>query len=72
MLKIELTSYGLDDTLKEISGDLNSALGSNISKKRKDAMIYKVLGCVDALWNLVRVIEEKPEEDNEEECGFLT
>lgn len=72
MLKIELTSYGLYDTLKEIRGDLNSALGSNISKKRKDEMIYKALGCIDALWNLVQVIEEKPKEDNEEECGFLT
>lgn len=55
MLNIELTSYGFDETLKEIRIDLESVLGENVSKKRKDAAICKTLGAVNALWNLIEV-----------------
>ena len=71
MLKIELTSYGLDDTLKEIMDDLSDVLGNSHSKRRKDEAIYKTLGSVKALFSMIHVIEEKSETDTEEECGFL-
>lgn len=70
MLNIELTLYGVDDTLKEIREDLNSVLGSNISKKRKDEIIYKTIGSVKTLWRLIYVSEEDTDKD-EEESGFL-
>lgn len=57
MLNIELTSYGLDDTLKGIMDDLESAMGNNISKRRKDEIIYKTLGTVNTLYHMVQVVE---------------
>lgn len=57
MLNIELTSYGLDDILKGIMDDLESAMGNNISKRRKDEIIYKILGTVNALYHMVQVVE---------------
>ena len=57
MLNIELTSYGLDDTLRDIMDDLESAMGNNISKRRKDEIIYKILGTVNALCHIVQVVE---------------
>ncbi len=65
MLNIELTSYGLDEILKEIMRDLKSAIGNNNSKKRKDEVIYKTLGAVNAIWNMVQVTE--PDVDKEAE-----
>lgn len=62
MLNIELTWYGLDDTIKELSDALESALNGN-SKRRKDEMIYKALGYANAVLNMVRVVE--PDENNE-------
>ena len=47
MLNMELTSYGFDETLKEIINDLESVLGRNYSKKQKslpyEARIYFLL-----------------------------
>lgn len=57
MLNIELTSYGLDDTLKDIMNDLELAIGNNISKRRKDEIIYKILGTVNALYQTIQVVE---------------
>ena len=57
MLNIELMETGLDDTLRDIKNDLKSVLGSGFSKKQKDEVIYKTLGAVNTLWNLVRVEE---------------
>jgi hypothetical protein len=62
MLNIELTWYGLDDTIKELIDALESALNDN-SKRRKDEMIYKALGYTNAVLNMVRVVE--PDENNE-------
>jgi hypothetical protein len=63
MLNIELTWYGLDDTLKELIDALESALGNDNSKRRKDEMIYKALGYTNAVLNMVRVVES--DENNE-------
>jgi hypothetical protein len=57
MMNIELTSCGLDETLKDIMKDLESAVGNDNSKKRKDEVMYKVLGSVNAIWNMVQVTE---------------
>lgn len=67
MLNIELTSFGLDETLKDIMKDLRSALGNNNSKKRKDEVMYKVLGSVTALWNMVQVTETGTDTEVESE-----
>ena len=63
MLNIELTWYGLDDTMKELIDALESALGNDNSKRRKDEMIYKALGYANAVLNMVRVVEA--DENNE-------
>lgn len=69
MLNIELTWYGLDDTLKELISALESALGNDNSKRRKDEMIYKALGYANAMVNMVRVVEVEADENNENnEC----
>ena len=67
MLNIELTSWGLDDTLKEIMRDLENVLGNNNSKKRKDEVIYKTLGAVNAIWNMVTVTESNVDTEVESE-----
>ena len=59
MLNLELTSYGFDEILKEIRIDLESAIDRGVSKKRKDEIIYKTLGAVNALWNMIQVVEVK-------------
>ena len=64
MLNIELTWYGLDDTMKELVDALENALNNN-SKRRKDEMIYKALGYANAVLNMVRVVET--DENNEYE-----
>lgn len=67
MLKIELSSYGYYDAIREIRNDLEQALGKNVSKKQKDVYICKALGAVKALWNLVELTEigEDTESDSE-------
>lgn len=57
MLNIELMQCGLDDTLKEIRSDLESVIGKSYSKRQKDAVIYKTLGAVNTIWNMVQVVE---------------
>ena len=66
MLNIKLTEYGLDDTIKEIKSDLKSVLGRSYSKKQKDNMIYKTLGAVNTIWNMVQVIEADNDTVSEE------
>lgn len=63
-LNIKLTDYGFDDTIETIKHDLESALGNKVSKKRKDEMIYKSLGALDTIWNLL-IIEDHKDEDDE-------
>ena len=56
MLKIELNEYGVEDTLKEISEYLESAIKSN-SKKQKNEIIYKALGAINTLYYVIDVTE---------------
>lgn len=65
MLNMELTSYGFDETLKEIINDLESVLGRNYSKKQKDEVIYKTLGAVNTLWILLQVTEVSDDTESE-------
>lgn len=66
MLNIKLTQYGLDDTIKEIIDDLESVIGGSYSKKQKDAVIYKTLGAVNTIWNMVQVVEADNDTVSEE------
>lgn len=56
MLNIELTEYGVEDTLKEIGEYLESAIKSK-SKKQKNEMIYKALGAINTLYYVIDVTE---------------
>ena len=56
MLNIELLSYGVDDIMKQIVEDLRVALSSN-SKRQKDAMIAKTLGAINAIQNMIIIME---------------
>ena len=56
MLKIELTDYGLEDTLKEISNYLESAIKSK-HKKQKDTLMIKALGAIETLCYIINVEE---------------
>ena len=56
MLKIELCDYGVEDTLKAISEYLEDAIKSS-SKKRKNEIIHKALGTVNALYYVIDVTE---------------
>ena len=67
-LNIRLTIFGLERTLKEIMDDLANATMVN-TKRSKDELIYKALGEVKALYNVLEVKEDKT--DMEEESGFL-
>lgn len=64
MINVELRDNGLDNTLKRIKLDLESVLGKNISKKKKDEMIYKTLGAVDALWDMLWIYETDSENES--------
>lgn len=57
MLSIELTEYGLVDTLKEIKENLNEAAGKSVSKYDKDIVIYNSIGAIDALLNICLITE---------------
>ena len=57
MLNIELKDNGLDSVLKGIRLDLLSILGRSSSKKKKDEIIYKALGTIDALRNMIEITE---------------
>lgn len=59
MLNIKLMECGLDDTLKEMQSDLESVVGTKMSKRRKDEIIYKTLGSIAALWNLITITESE-------------
>ena len=54
MLKIELTDFGLEDTLKEISSYLDSAIESK-HKKQKDKLMNKALGAIETLYYIINV-----------------
>lgn len=67
-LNIRLTIFGLERTLKEIMDDLANATMVK-TKRSKDELIYKALGEVKALYNVLEVKADK--DDTEEENGFL-
>lgn len=56
MLKIALTDYGVEDTLKEISGYLESAIKSK-HKKQKDELLNKALGAIETLHYIINIEE---------------
>lgn len=66
-LNIRLTIFGLERTLKEVMDDLANATMVK-TKRSKDELIYKALGEVKALYN---VLEVKVNKDNTEEDTFL-
>lgn len=64
MLEIKLNDYGVEDTLKEISEYLESAIKKN-SKKQKNEMIYKALGAIETLYYVIEVTEVETDTENE-------
>lgn len=66
MLKLELRECGLENALEEIGEYLESALESN-SKKRKNEMIHKALGAIDALYYILDVTEVDVDTESESE-----
>ena len=65
-MKIKLTNWGLDDTLRDMKNNLCNALGRDISKNDKDSAMREAIGSIEALINLI-IIEEETEEDKTEE-----
>lgn len=63
MLSIELYEYGLKEVLGDVYKDLNSVLGKEHSKKEKDEKIFKALGAVNALNELILVWDTDFPED---------
>ena len=57
MLKIELSEYGLDDTLNDIRGRLRGALGKKVSKKNKDTAIREAIASLEAIRNMIYIEE---------------
>lgn len=57
MLNVKLTECGFEQVLDDIADNLESVLGKKVSKKQKDEMIYKALGAIDALYQLVLVTD---------------
>ena len=69
-LNMGLKIFGLEKTLKEIMDDLANATMVR-TKRSKDELIYKALGEVKALYNVLEVKAEKSETDAGEEVEFL-
>lgn len=65
-MKIKLTNWGLDDTLKYMRDTLCNSLGRGVSKNDKDAAMREVIGSIEALNNLIIIKEEETEEDKSE------
>lgn len=65
MLNIELTEYGLDDTLRDIKDSLSCVLGKSFSKNYKDNAINRAIGAIDALVNICLITEVKPDAESE-------
>lgn len=57
MLNVKLTECGFEQVLDDIADNLESVLGKKVSKKQKDEMIYKALGAINALYQLVLVTD---------------
>lgn len=55
MLAVELTPYGVDDSIKYAKDILYDALGRKVSKRRKDEAIYRAVGALDAWYALVSI-----------------
>lgn len=64
MLEIKLNDYGVENTLTEIRDYLESAIKSD-SKKRKNEMIHKALGAVQALYYTIDVTEVETNTESE-------
>ena len=58
MTKLILNDYGFYDILKDTKIDLESVLGTKVSKKRKDEIIHKALGVIDAIYAMTDIVTE--------------
>lgn len=67
MLEIKLNDYGVEDTLKEISGYLESAIKSS-SKRRKNEIIYKALGAIETLYYVIDITESDNDTEDESDA----
>lgn len=65
MLNIELTEYGLDDTLKYMKDRLETAIGKKVTKEYKDNIIYETIGAINALYNVLQVTDVVSETKSE-------
>ena len=63
MLEIKLNDYGVDDILKEICRDLESAIKSKSKKQKNDTMI-KALGAIETLYYLINITEVPSDTDS--------
>lgn len=63
MVKIELYDYGIENVLETIGEYLEDAIKSS-SKKRKNEIIHKALGAIDALYYVISVTEVNTDTDS--------
>ena len=66
MKKIELYEYGFELTLREVSLRLRDAIGSKVSKKRKDEVICQAFGVIETLVNVLLISPDDVEDDDPE------
>ena len=66
----KLTNYGIDDTLKHSIDLLLEAIAAK-NKKRKNQLMFQVVGEIDTLYRLLsfEMEEDKHEEDNNNDWG---
>lgn len=64
MFEIKLNYYAVENTLREISDYLESAIESD-SKKRKNEMIHKALGAIQTLYYVIDVTEVEDDTESE-------
>lgn len=67
MLNIKMNEFGVENTLTEIRYYLKDAIGDKVSKKRKDEAICKALGAVEALFNMIEIINLEDDMGSEED-----
>lgn len=63
-MNIELREYGVEDALSEVGFCLKNAIGSKVSKKRKDEVICQAFGVIDTLVNVILISPDDVEDDN--------
>ena len=61
---IELTDYGIDDTLKHSVDILSEAIAAK-NKKRKNQLMFQVVGEIDTLYRLLSFKDEGDQIEHE-------